>query len=34
MQYNFNIQHATLAPDGVEKLMMTVNGQYPARPSR
>ena len=28
-QYNFNIQYATRAPDGVPKQMMTVNGQYP-----
>ncbi|KAK0639737.1 multicopper oxidase-domain-containing protein [Cercophora newfieldiana] len=27
--YNLNIQHATLAPDGVDKRMITVNGQYP-----
>ncbi|KAK4443526.1 Cupredoxin [Podospora aff. communis PSN243] len=27
--YNFNVQLATLAPDGVPKEMMTVNGQYP-----
>ncbi|KAK3688141.1 Cupredoxin [Podospora appendiculata] len=27
--YTFNIQYTTLAPDGVSKQMMTVNGQYP-----
>ncbi|KAK4168059.1 multicopper oxidase-domain-containing protein [Cladorrhinum sp. PSN259] len=27
--YNFNIGYTTLAPDGVSKEMMTVNGQYP-----
>lgn len=28
-QYNFDVQYATLAPDGVEKRLITVNGQYP-----
>ncbi|KAK3995106.1 multicopper oxidase-domain-containing protein [Cladorrhinum sp. PSN332] len=27
--YNFNIGYTTLAPDGVTKQLMTVNGQYP-----
>ncbi|KAI0396002.1 Cupredoxin [Xylariaceae sp. FL0594] len=27
--YDFNVGYATLAPDGVEKQMMVVNGQYP-----
>ncbi|KAK3393243.1 Cupredoxin [Podospora didyma] len=28
-RFNFDVQLKTLAPDGVNKLMMTANGQYP-----
>jgi hypothetical protein len=28
-QYDFEIQNVTMAPDGFEKFMLIVNGQFP-----
>jgi FtsP/CotA-like multicopper oxidase with cupredoxin domain len=29
MQYWFNVENVTMAPDGVSREMIVVNGQYP-----